>query len=238
MLRSAYSAARSPLAWVLFLVPALGGLSLDLYTKAYAFSHLQPVEQFDVTDPRPREVVYIKDYLHFVAHENRGAVFGLGQGQRPLFLVVSAVAVGMLVYLFVRSGRQRLYAFVLGLLMAGVLGNLYDRAALGHVRDMIYALPGITIGTADNPKPIFPWVFNIADSCLCVGVFLMLCLNLFARRPAAETPVTRAAPAPDSIRTEPLDPATPDLATPDLATPDPATPDLATPEPATPSNTV
>src|SRR2546421_495129 len=59
---------------------------------------------------------------------------------------------------------------ILGMLLAGVLGNMYDRVVFGYVRDMIHALPRW-------PK-LFPWIFNVADVMLCTGVGLMVLYSL------------------------------------------------------------
>jgi signal peptidase II len=152
---------RSPAALMRFLLTTALGLGLDLWTKVLAEQHLR--------DAPP--IRFIPGWLHFTYTENRGAVFGIGQGQRSLFLVVSVLAIGFLTYLFATSGRQRFYQFVLGMLLAGVLGNLYDRYHYGYVRDMIHALP--------RWPNAFPWVFNIADCLLCVGVFFMIVYSLF-----------------------------------------------------------
>ena len=53
------------------------------------------------------------------------------------------------------------HQIVLGMLLAGVVGNLYDRIHFGFVRDMIYVFPR---------WGIFPYIFNVADSLLCTGV--------------------------------------------------------------------
>ena len=128
----------------------------------------------------------IPGYLHFEVTENRGAVFGLGQGRWAFFITVSAVAAGFLIYLYARSGRRHGYQILLGMLMAGVLGNLYDRVTLGHVRDMIHAFPA---------WGIFPWIFNVADSLLCVGVALMLLHGFFE----PERPVRKGAAAREEV---------------------------------------
>ena len=70
----------------------------------------------------------------------------------------------------------------------GVLGNMYDRLRFGYVRDMIHGLPGVLwppwvvrlIPVTWQPPnnngkiEVFPWIFNIADSLLCVGVVAMI----------------------------------------------------------------
>lgn len=178
---------RSPLALALFVGTTVLGLAADLTTKVWAFKALPTAI---LTQPDGRVVVYSDTYrflpgwLEFTCTANQGAVFGLGQGQRALFIVVSILAIGFLSFLFARSDRHRGYQLILGMLLAGVLGNMYDRITLGYVRDMIHGLPGFhwpgqwTLGLIDYPSPptrdVFPWIFNVADSLLVVGVSLMI----------------------------------------------------------------
>jgi lipoprotein signal peptidase len=188
---------RSPLAWICLLVPLAIGLSSDLYTKYLAEERLKidRVEDVDGTvyiDARVHQA--IPDYLHFTYHENRGAVFGIGQGARTLFLLVSALAIGLLAYLFSRSGNQWAYQILLGMLLAGVLGNLYDRAVYGYVRDMIHVFP---------KAGIFPWIFNIADSLLCTGVGGMFVFTIFRREDPMSAPQRSTRPAdPEAAQSE------------------------------------
>jgi signal peptidase II len=122
--------------------------------------------------------------VNFQAMVNQGAVFGIGQGKRALFLTVSVAAILFIFYLFLTSDRQPFYQFVLGLLLAGVLGNLYDRLVLGYVRDMIYIFPGrIVMG-----REVFPWIFNVADSLLCVGVAMIFLYSLRGQPKKAAEP--------------------------------------------------
>ena len=172
MPRSSLQNFRSPLALLRFFGICALGLILDLWTKRLAELHLQTTG---------RTIRFIPGWLHFEWTTNHGAVFGLGQGQRWLFIAVSVGAILFLTYLFAVSGRQPLYQIILGMLLAGVLGNMYDRIIFGYVRDMIHALPRW-------PK-LFPWIFNVADSLLCVGVFLMIVYSLWhghEKRPEME----------------------------------------------------
>lgn len=163
---------RSPLALLLFFGTTLVGLTVDLWTKSLAAAHLNGMPSWE----------FMPGWLNFTYTENRGAVFGLGQGQRWLFVLVSIAAIGFLTYLFALSAGRRFYQLLLGMLLAGVLGNMYDRVAYGYVRDMIHALPGRhwpasiaqMLPSAWANGGIFPWVFNVADMLLCVGVFLMI----------------------------------------------------------------
>jgi signal peptidase II len=164
---------------ILFFGTTIVGVTADLWTKALAVQYLR--------DNEPMQV--IPGWLNFTFTENRGAVFGVGQGQRWLFIMVSIGAIGFLTYLFLISAKRRFYQLMLGMLLAGVLGNMYDRTLYGHVRDMIHALPGfywpkaiaqfLPAGLAD--KSVFPWIFNVADTLLCVGVFLMIVYSVVHR---------------------------------------------------------
>jgi len=159
-------------------VTAIAGYSVDQWAKVVAFDKL--AGGVVMTDGRPmplyhRTVVFIPGWLQFDVTANIGAVFGIGQGQRTLFVLVSIAAILFIFYLFATSGKQRFYQVVLGMLLAGVLGNLYDRVEFGYVRDMIHALPDKTI----FGRPAFPWIFNIADSLLCTGVALMIVYSFF-----------------------------------------------------------
>lgn len=185
---------RSPAALLLFLGVAAIGLTADLWSKSAAVEHL-----------RDGDVIkFIPSLIHFTYTENHGAVFGIGQGKRALFLTVSIGAIGFLVFLFLTSGKSRIYQLILGMLLAGVIGNMYDRYTLGYVRDMIHALPGwhwpqwIATRLPERWQPpmgrgleVFPWIFNIADSLLCVGVGSMLVYSFvteFRRKRESELP--------------------------------------------------
>jgi signal peptidase II len=155
------SALVCPAALLRFILTAAVGTGLDLWTKSVAFSSLS-------LHGAPYE--FLPGWLDFEAVVNHGAVFGLGQGARVLFIVVSIGAVLFLTVLFATSGKRWVYQILLGMLMAGVFGNLFDRIKFGYVRDMIHALP--------MWKNFFPYVFNVADSFLCTGVTLMILYSL------------------------------------------------------------
>ncbi|MGQ9660500.1 MAG: signal peptidase II [Thermochromatium sp.] len=123
----------------------------------------------------PYEVVALMPNVNLTLMFNTGAAFSVladsGGWQRwflaGLALIVTGVLVGWLLRL---SARQRLHATALALIIGGAVGNLIDRALLGHVVDFIQvSLPFI-------PLAIFnPWpAFNIADSAITVGLMLLL----------------------------------------------------------------
>jgi signal peptidase II len=194
----------SPLALLLFVGTAAIGVGVDLWSKSAAVEHLKDAPA----------IRFIPHLVHLTYTENHGAVFGLGKGQQTLFLTVSIAAIAFLVFLFLTSGRARFYQFVLGMLLGGVIGNMYDRLRFGYVRDMIHGLPGWhwpdwivrLLPQTWQPAPgqaleVFPWVFNIADSLLCVGVAAMLVYSFVVehRRKHGSAP----ADATDSSRAQP-----------------------------------
>ena len=117
-------------------------------------------------------------------HVNRGALFGIGQDANFLFGLVSVAAAGAIIFWSTRpaSARHGLLCFALGLILAGTLGNLYDRIVFHGVRDFLYWYKWV-----DWP------VFNIADCCLVVGAGLLLVEALFIKvEPVAELPAVQA----------------------------------------------
>ena len=166
-----------PAAIARFVGTCAIGLLFDLYVKHAAVHRLK--YSGDVIE-------FIPGWLHFEYTENHGAVFGIGQGQWTLFVTVSVFAIALLTYLFITGSKRPFPQIVLGMLLAGVLGNMYDRVRFGYVRDMIHALPG-TLNPLRGVFPswyyIFPWIFNVADIMLCTGVGLTLVIGLLQRPP-------------------------------------------------------
>jgi signal peptidase II len=180
----------SPAALARFFITAIAGLSVDLWTKSMAVADLDGGRVVDL----------IHGWLQFEFIENPGAVFGIAPGKRMIFLAVSVAAVVFLTYLFSSSGGRPFYQIILGLLLAGVLGNMYDRIAIGKVRDMIHMLPGWRWPDAVRhslkflPDEVFPYIFNVADTLLCTGVGLMLIYSFFDSTDEVKTK-SPAAPA-------------------------------------------
>jgi signal peptidase II len=162
---------RNPLAMLRFFGVCTLGLAIDVLVKYIAQYHLEGGYVH----------VFLPGWLQFEWVQNYGAVFGIGAGKRWLFVAISVFAFAFLTYLFATSRRQWGYQIILGMLMAGVLGNLYDRAKYGYVRDMFRALPGWKVpgewqllGYPPVGREVFPYVFNVADILLVTGVCLML----------------------------------------------------------------
>jgi signal peptidase II len=157
---------------LLFAGVALGGYAIDQVTKALAAGHLTPGE--------PRDLV--GSLLRLDLTRNPGAAFSTGTSHTEFFTVLAIVALAVTVYVALRAGT-RMWAVALGVLAAGIAGNLTDRIARaprgfsGHVVDFL-------------ELPHWP-IFNVADVCINIAALLILILawrgvRLSGRRPPEE----------------------------------------------------
>ncbi len=162
------------------------GLAADLASKSLAWHLLgPPPEAGGRNDPH----AVLPGFLHLVTSANRGIVFGfnpaegLGLGEawaRVLTAVLTAATALLIFYIFATSLRRQWGVHVLcGLVLAGALGNLFDRIVFGYVRDFLEVtaevdLFGRTFG--------WPYVFNLADVFLVVGVVGVAVTCLFTGR--------------------------------------------------------
>jgi signal peptidase II len=161
---------RRPIAWsrwVLFWGLALGGAAFDLTTKAVVFDRVGP--------PGSPAASVIGEVLELRTSYNTGALWGIG-GELAfgsmLFAGLSIVAAVFIVYwLFVLGhAADRWQAAALGLIMAGAIGNCYDRLVFGHVRDFVHV-------HVDSIGFDFP-IFNFADNMLVIGAFGLMFLAM------------------------------------------------------------
>lgn len=125
------------------------------------------VENLPLNTPTP----FIGELLRLRFVENPGAAFGLGGGMTWIFAIIASAVVVFLV-IFARRIRSLGWAVVFGLLLGGVLGNLFDRLTRGgenfgqgHVIDFL-ELWG------------FPAIFNIADVGIVSSMALFIILTL------------------------------------------------------------
>ena len=105
----------------------------------------------------------IENILHFTYVENRGAAFGMLSNHRWVFMVLSVLGIGaMIVWLAWEKPKSLWMRAAISLVIGGGIGNMIDRIALGYVIDFI------------DCRFIDFYVFNIADSCVCVGCAMFL----------------------------------------------------------------
>lgn len=110
-------------------------------------------------------VTLIEGILDFTYVENRGMAFGLLSGHRWVFMVFTVVLlIAIAAFLFYYRREANLWLKIAcGLVMGGGIGNMIDRVSLGYVIDFIDFCA----------FDFWVWVFNVADACVCVGVFML-----------------------------------------------------------------
>lgn len=151
-----------------FWIVAASVAAADLWTKYLVFQRLPQLDSLPIS--------VIKGFLRIVHSENRGGVFGLAQGSG--FWLVFAICAALFVLWFAhRKDTRGLWTQIaLGLVLAGAVGNVYDRIALGYVRDFIDVFWN---------RHHWP-AFNVADSGICVGAS-MLAIYAFFIEPKKST---------------------------------------------------
>jgi signal peptidase II len=105
---------------------------------------------------------------------NRGVSFGLLRAEVDLArwaLVAFSLGVAAFLAFWARKIERPLLALSVGLIMGGAVGNAIDRARFGAVADFL-----------DFKALYFPWVFNVADSAITVGVILLLLDSVLSER--------------------------------------------------------
>jgi signal peptidase II len=172
--------------FLLFWAIALAGAGFDLATKSYFFRLMGEPYQ------RPPRTV-IPNVLELQTSYNPGALWGFMRFVPHSSLMFAALsilaAVGICYWLFaLGAAADRRLTVALALIMAGALGNCYDRLALGHVRDFVHLyVEAIRFDCA---------IFNFADNMLVVGAIALVLLAL--RPDGDEHPKPSAEPAPSA----------------------------------------
>ncbi|MDC9726864.1 MAG: signal peptidase II [Candidatus Thioglobus sp.] len=135
---------------------------VDQLTKLLVYGYIKPHETFEITS-----------FLSFSHVHNYGAAFSFlanQDGWQQYFLLsVSIIAsLAIIIWMTKTSQRHALKLGALSLVLAGAIGNLIDRAALGFVIDFI-----------DLHYQDFYWpIFNVADITIVMGVFLLILADI------------------------------------------------------------
>ncbi|MFC5723133.1 signal peptidase II [Streptomyces gamaensis] len=141
----------------LLAVAALAYL-LDLGSKLFVVAKLEHHDPIQV----------IGTFLQFQVIRNRGAAFGLGEAMTIVFTVIAAVVIAVIARI-ARKLYSLPWAIALGLLLGGALGNLTDR---------LFRSPGgFQGGVVDFIATPHFAVFNLADSAIVCGGFLIVILS-------------------------------------------------------------
>jgi signal peptidase II len=139
--------------------------------------------------PYGAEIPIIPGFFSLVHASNTGAAFSMFTGNNFFFIALASVALVAILFLLIRDPRTRtphrrltnVTKISLGLLAAGIVGNLTDRILRGAVTDFLhfyvreYAWPS----------------FNVADSCICVAAGLLILASFQKGRDALPRDRTR-----------------------------------------------
>lgn len=146
-------------------------VALDQATKAWILSLFQPGESLPVTF-----------FFNLTLWFNTGASFSLladaGGWQRWFFTALALLVAGWLIVMLRTYARQPLMAISLSLILGGAVGNVIDRIRIGAVTDFLHF---------HWNEHYFP-AFNVADSCITIGVILMIGYELFGKKGEHERP--------------------------------------------------
>ena len=151
---------------VIWLIVIAAVVAVDQISKHLVMNFLDRGEPF----------VLIKGVLRFSYVENDGAAFGSFGDQRWVFMIVSTVGIiALLVYLWKFRPESKFACVALSFVIGGGIGNMIDRTlykgSLPHTADKNVVIDFIDF--CAFPK-IWPWVFNIADSFVCVGAGMLV----------------------------------------------------------------
>lgn len=169
-----------------FSIIAVMALTWDLASKSWVFSEIgYPYHSSDWS--WSTRFLWGKLSVRLTTSFNPGALWGIGQGYSWLFAALSIVAAVLVLYwLFVRGEARSWWMTVcLALIMAGTLGNLYDRLHLHGcelpdgrpaygVRDFLdFTIPGLSLKPL-GLIPQYEWpIFNFADTYLVTGAIML-----------------------------------------------------------------
>lgn len=144
-----------PVRWAEFATVAVFLLVIDQITKLWAVATLVPGQ--------PQELIGSVLQLNII--RNPGAAFSTGTGYTWVFTTLSiAATIGVL--WFARRVRHRGWAIALGILVAGISGNLVDR---------LMREPGFYVGHVVDFLQLPNWpIFNVADMCINVAAVLIV----------------------------------------------------------------
>ena len=133
-----------------FWLPAAAIFAGDRFTKNFVLDNMRPGQSVPI----------VSGILHVTLVENPGGAFGLLPGGQIFFTSVAIVVLAVVVIYQLRgSGMGIISSLALGLILGGTVGNLFDRLSYGKVVDWI-------------DFRVWP-VFNIADSAVVFGIFLL-----------------------------------------------------------------
>ncbi|QXE03381.1 signal peptidase II [Terribacillus sp. DMT04] len=148
---------------MMYFIIAIIAVIIDQLTKLAVVKNMTEGESIPIID----------NFLYLSSHRNRGAAWGMLEGQFWFFYLVTAIVIVIVSYYIVKYSKEsKLMGASLALVLGGAIGNFIDRLFRKEVVDFVDTRFG------DYHYPIF----NVADSCLVVGVILIIIAMLLDER--------------------------------------------------------
>ncbi|MET1013421.1 MAG: signal peptidase II [Paenisporosarcina sp.] len=141
----------------IFYLVAIVIVAIDQWTKWLVVKNMELGERIPLMEPT----------FALLSHRNRGAAWGMLEGQIWLFSIVTIIVIAGILYYFHKEAKGKpIFQLSLMILLGGAIGNFIDRLFRGEVVDFIDVLIPII-------KYDFP-IFNIADAALTIGVVMVM----------------------------------------------------------------
>lgn len=120
----------------------------------------------DTTISEGQRIYVFGSFFQLTKIYNQGGVFGIMQGQKTFFLVVSIIVfLLLLAFYFYEKQKTYIFSLAMGLIFSGAIGNILDR---------LMAKPGVVDFLYIGVEDVFMWpAFNVADMCIVTGAFLL-----------------------------------------------------------------
>jgi len=151
--------------YFVYLLASIIFIALDQFSKFYIVQSIKYGTKIQI----------IRNFFSLTNVRNFGAGFSILQNQRTFLIFVPIVAVFVLTYLLVtEKNKRKITSISYILIIAGAIGNLIDRVRLGFVIDFL----DFIIFGYDFP------VFNLADTFITIGCFLLIIDNLLGSKDA------------------------------------------------------
>ncbi len=133
-------------------------LAADIISKGLIVSKFTFFDRMD----------FLGGFLRFTLVYNEGGVFGIFQGYKHIFLIISVIVLAVMVMYYIwEKKKSYLFCTAMGLIASGAVGNIIDR--------LVADRPGVVDFISIGVDGVYRWpTFNIADMCIIVGAAMLI----------------------------------------------------------------
>ena len=135
-----------------------------IYMLSFMFFIIDLLSKVIILSINNLPITVINNFFYINKEFNTGAAFSLLTGNNFIFIII---AIAVLIYIdkkIICDIKSKISNISISMLIGGIIGNLFDRIVYGKVIDFL----SFKFGTYSFP------VFNLADTFICVGIFLLI----------------------------------------------------------------